>query len=197
MMTTNILSSEEIKKATGWVIFLSIGLIVLGILAIVSPMVASAFFTAMMGWIALISGILMVIQSFRSHPVRGFWLNLIVGLLYAISGLYILFNLAAALLALTLAFGILFIVEGVYTIIMGFVQKVGRSMSWLVVLNGVVTLILGIMVLNRWPVSALWLIGLYVGISLLLTGVSLLAAALAARKLSDDMPVTDTSVTDV
>ncbi|WP_052050618.1 HdeD family acid-resistance protein [Leptolyngbya sp. KIOST-1] len=196
-MTTNILSSEEIKKATGWVIFLSIGLIVLGILAIVSPMVASAFFTAMMGWIALISGILMVIQSFRSHPVRGFWLNLIVGLLYAISGLYILFNLAAALLALTLAFGILFIVEGVYTIIMGFVQKVGRSMSWLVVLNGVVTLILGIMVLNRWPVSALWLIGLYVGISLLLTGVSLLAAALAARKLSDDMPVTDTSVTDV
>ncbi|MGG6239843.1 HdeD family acid-resistance protein [Nodosilinea sp. AN01ver1] len=196
-MTTNLLSSEEIKKATNWVIFLSIALIVLGIVAIISPMVASAFFTAMMGWIALISGILMVIQSFRSHPVRGFWLNLIVGLLYAISGLYILFNLGAALLALTLAFGILFIVEGIYTIIMGFTQKVGRSMSWLVVLNGVVTLVLGIMVLNRWPVSALWLIGLYVGISLLLTGISLLAAALAARKIGNDNPMTDTSVTDV
>ncbi|PSR14660.1 hypothetical protein C8255_23870 [filamentous cyanobacterium CCP3] len=196
-MTTNLLSSEEIKKATNWVIFLSIALIVLGILAIISPMIASAFFTAMMGWIALISGILMVIQSFRSHPVRGFWLNLIVGLLYAISGLYILLNLGAALLALTLAFGILFIVEGIYTIIMGFTQKVGRSMSWLVVLNGVVTLILGIMVLNRWPVSALWLIGLYVGISLLLTGISLLAAALAARKIGNDNPMTDTSVTDV
>ncbi|PSN15529.1 hypothetical protein C7293_06750 [filamentous cyanobacterium CCT1] len=196
-MTTNLLSSEEIKKATNWVIFLSIALIVLGIVAIISPMVASAFFTAMMGWIALISGILMVIQSFRSHPVRGFWLNLIVGLLYAISGLYILLNLGAALLALTLAFGILFIVEGIYTIIMGFTQKVGRSMSWLVVLNGVVTLILGIMVLNRWPVSALWLIGLYVGISLLLTGISLLAAALAARKIGNDNPMTDASVTDV
>ena len=196
-MTTNLLSSEEIKKATNWVIFLSIALIVLGIVAIISPAIASAFFTAMMGWIALISGILMVIQSFRSHPVRGFWLNLIVGLLYAISGVYILLNLGAALLALTLAFGILFIVEGIYTIIMGFTQKVGRSMSWLVVLNGVVTLILGIMVLNRWPVSALWLIGLYVGISLLLTGISLLAAALAARKIGNDMPMTDTSVTDV
>lgn len=190
-MTTNLLSNEEIKKATNWVIFLSIALIVLGILAIISPLVASAFFTATMGWIALISGILMVIQSFRSHPVRGFWLNLIVGLLYAISGLYILSNLAAALLALTLAFGILFIVEGIYTIIMGFTQKVGRSMSWLVVLNGVVTLVLGIMVLNRWPVSALWLIGLYVGISLLLTGISLLAAALAARKATSDRPLTD------
>jgi uncharacterized membrane protein HdeD (DUF308 family) len=190
-MTTDLLSSEDIKKATNWVIFLSIALIVLGILAIISPMVASAFFTAMMGWIALISGILMVIQSFRSHPVKGFWLNLIVGLLYAISGLYILVNLGAALLVLTLAFGILFIVEGIYTIIMGFVQKVGRSMSWLVVLNGVVTLILGIMVLNRWPVSALWLIGLYVGISLLLTGISLLAAALAARKANSDRPLAD------
>ncbi|MEA5451529.1 DUF308 domain-containing protein [Leptolyngbya sp. CCNP1308] len=190
-MTTDFLSSDEIKKSTSWVIFLSVALIVLGILAIISPMVASAFFTAMMGWIALISGILMVIQSFRSHPVRGFWLNLIVGLLYAISGLYILLNLGAALLALTLAFGILFIVEGIYTIIMGITQKVGRSMSWLVVLNGVVTLILGIMVINRWPVSALWLIGLYVGISLLLTGISLLAAALAARKAVGDTPSVD------
>ncbi|MGF1519034.1 MAG: HdeD family acid-resistance protein [Nodosilinea sp.] len=190
-MTTDFLSSEEIKKSTNWVIFLSIALIVLGVLAIISPVIASAFFTAMMGWIALVSGIVMVVQSFRSHPVRGFWLNLIIGIFYAIAGLYILFNLGAALLALTLAFGILFVVEGIFTIVMGFTQKVGRSMSWLVVLNGMVTLILGIMVLNRWPISALWLIGLYVGISLLFSGISLLAAALAARKTLSNSTVVD------
>ncbi len=189
-MTTELLSGEEIKKSTNWVIFLSIALIVLGTLAIISPMVASAFFTAVMGWISLISGIIMVVQSFRSHPVRGFWLNLIVGIFYAVAGLYILLNLGAALLALTFAFGVLFIVEGIFTIVMAFTQKAGRSMSWLVALNGVVTLILGIMVLNRWPVSALWLIGLYVGISLLLSGVSLLAAALATRKaVGDNAPL--------
>ncbi|WOD40017.1 HdeD family acid-resistance protein [Nodosilinea sp. E11] len=187
-MTTDFMATEDLKKSTNWIIFLSIVLIVLGLLAIISPMVASAFFTAMMGWIALFSGGVMIIQSFRSHPVRGFWLNLIVGIFYAVAGLYILFNLGAAILALTLAFGVLFVVEGVFTIIMGFTQKAGRSMSWLVVLNGVVTLILGIMVLNRWPVSALWLIGLYVGISLFFSGISLLAAALAARKLITDTP---------
>jgi len=64
---------------------------------------------------------------------------------------------------------------------MAFTQRAGRSMSWLVVLNGMVTMILGIMVLNRWPFSALWLIGLYVGISLLV-------AALAARKVIADAP---------
>ncbi|HIK45443.1 MAG TPA: HdeD family acid-resistance protein [Leptolyngbyaceae cyanobacterium M65_K2018_010] len=181
-MTTDFVSTEEIKKATGWVIFLSIVLIVLGILAVLSPVVASAFFTAMMGWIALIGGIIQIVQSFRSHPVRGFWLTLIVGIFYAIAGLYILFNIPQAMVALTLAFGILFIVEGIFTIIMGFTNRSGRSMSWLVVLNGIITLILGIMVLNRWPFSALWLIGLYVGISLLFSGISLLAAALAARK---------------
>jgi uncharacterized membrane protein HdeD (DUF308 family) len=56
-------------------------------------------------------------------------------------------------------------------------------MSWLVALNGIVTLILGIMVLTRFPSSAIWLIGLYVGISLLLSGISLLAAALVARRV--------------
>ena len=187
-MTTDSLSSEDIKKSTGAVIFLSIALIILGILAIIAPAIASAFFTAMIGWITLISGGVMIVQSFRSHPVRGFWLNLIVCILYAIAGIYILLNLGKALLALTLAFGILFVVEGIFTIIMAFTQRAGRSMSWLVVLNGMVTMILGIMVLNRWPFSALWLIGLYVGISLLMSGISLLVAALAARKVIADAP---------
>jgi uncharacterized membrane protein HdeD (DUF308 family) len=181
-MTTDFISSEEIKKATGWITFLSIVLIVLGVLAIFAPVVASAFFTAMMGWIALIGGIIMIVESFRSHPVRGFWLNLIVGILYAIAGVYILFNIPQAMAVLTLAFGILFVVEGIFTIIMGFQNRAGRSASWLVILNGVITLILGILVLNRWPVSALWLIGLYVGISLLFSGIALLVAAQAAKR---------------
>ena len=100
-MTTDSLSSEDIKKSTGAVIFLSIALIILGILAIIAPAIASAFFTAMIGWITLISGGVMIVQSFRSHPVRGFWLNLIVGILYAIAGIYILLNLGKALLALS------------------------------------------------------------------------------------------------
>jgi uncharacterized membrane protein HdeD (DUF308 family) len=183
-MTADFQSSSDIdvKKATGWVIALSIGLIILGILAIMMPFVASAFFTSVIGWITLISGIVMIVQSFQSKPVRGFWLNLIVGVFYAIAGIYILFNLGAALLALTFAFGILFIAEGVFTIIMAFTNKAGHRMSWLVGLNGVITLILGIMVLNRFPNSAIWLIGLYVGISLLMSGISLLAAALMTRK---------------
>lgn len=183
-MQTDFQLDIDVKKSTGWVIALSIALIILGIGAMIAPVIASAFFTSIIGWITLISGVVMIVQSFQSKPVRGFWLNLIVGIFYVIAGIYILFNLVAAILALTLAFGILFVAEGVFTIIMGFTNKAGHRMSWLVVFNGVITLILGIMVLNRFPFSALWLIGLYVGISLLMSGISLLAAALAVRKVA-------------
>jgi uncharacterized membrane protein HdeD (DUF308 family) len=182
MIAPDLESNLDIRKSTGWIIALSILLIILGILAILMPGLASAFFTLVMGWIALISGVVMIVQSFVSKPIRGFWLNLVVGILYVIAGIYILANLGAALLGLTFAFGILFIVEGIYTIIMAFTNRAGHRATWLVVLNGVVTLILGIMVLNQFPFSAIWLIGLYVGISLLLSGVSLLGAALAVRK---------------
>ncbi|MGQ9872152.1 GTP-binding protein [Leptodesmis sp.] len=104
------------------------------------------------------------------------------GCLYVIAGIYILSNLLISVAALTFALGILFIAEGIYTIIMGFTNRAGHRMSWLVVLNGVITLILGILVLNQFPFSAIWLIGLYVGISLLFSEVSLLVAALAVRK---------------
>jgi uncharacterized membrane protein HdeD (DUF308 family) len=182
-MTTDVPSGLKVRKATGWIVALSIGLIILGILAILSPAFASAFFTSMIGWITLFSGIIMIAESFQSRPVRGFWLNLIVGILYVIAGFYILFNLGIAVVALTFAFGVLFIAEGIFTIIMAFTNRSGLGMSWLIALNGIVTLILGIMVINRWPASALWLIGLYVGISLLMSGISLLMAALSALKV--------------
>lgn len=181
-MTTNLQSDVNVRKSIGWIITLSIFLIVLGVLSILLPGIASAFFTSVIGWITLISGVVMIVEAFQSRPVRGFWLNLIVGILYGIAGIYILFNIGAALLALTFAFGLLFIVEGVFTIIMAFTNRAGHRASWLVALNGIVTLILGIMVLNRFPFSAVWLIGLYVGISLLMSGISLLTAALAARR---------------
>ena len=87
-MTANLESNVDIRKSAGWVIALSIILILLGILSILAPGFASVFFISFMGWIALISGIVMIVQLFVSKPVRGFWLNLIVGIFYAIAGVY-------------------------------------------------------------------------------------------------------------
>ncbi|WP_225885377.1 HdeD family acid-resistance protein [Leptolyngbya sp. KIOST-1] len=181
-------SAGERRAATGWMMALSIGLLVLGVLAILMPTLASALFTSAIGWIVLVGGLVQVGQAYRSPLARTRWLNLGVGLLYAIAGLYILFNLARAMAVLTLAFGLLFMAEGIFTIAMAFAYRAGRSMSWFVAINGILTLILGILVFNRWPFSALWLIGLYVGISLLLSGSSLLGVALALRQAGAEEP---------
>ncbi len=180
--TTESTKIRATKAAMGWVIVPSTGLIGLGILAIFMPTIASAAFISVIGWIALVGGVFQVVQAFQARAFRGQGLSLGVGILYAIAGLYILFNLANATALLTLALGLLFMAEGVFTIAMDFTHRAGGSMSWFVAINGIVTLILGILAINRWPFSALWLIGLYMGISLLLSGSSLLGAALALRK---------------
>lgn len=181
-MTMDPQPTTEIKTATGWVMALSIGLVVLSSLPILMPGIASSIFTSAMGWIAVISGILQILQTYQARVVRAQWLSLGVGLLYVVAGLYILFNLAKAAAVLPLAFGILFIVEGIFTIAMAFVYRAGLSMSWFVAINGIITLILGILVINRWPFSSLWLTGFYVGISLFFSGASLLGAAVVARR---------------
>ncbi len=176
------LLGPEVKKATGWMIAFSILMIVTGILAIAMPGISSVTFTLILGWLLLFNGIVRLVNSFRSKPIRGFWLSLIVGIIYTVSGIIVIFNPIEAVLTLTWLFGFMLIFEGIVTIVSAFVNKTGRSLAWLLVLDGVITLILGILVLSGWPASAIWLIGLYIGISILMSGISLLVISLAARK---------------
>lgn len=175
-------SDADIKAETSWVIALSLGLMLLGVLAILISNIALAFFTSGLGWLVLTSGILQVIQSFQSRPVKGTCLSRGGGALYAIAGLYILINPVKSTVVFAFALGLLFIAEGVFTIAMAFGYRAGRSLSWFVAVNGIVTLILGILTINGWPFRSIRLIGAYLGISLLLSGASLLSAARAARK---------------
>lgn len=180
--TSSDLLAPEVKKATSWLIALSIVMILTGIVAIALPGISSVTFTLVLGWLLLFNGIVRLIKCFQAKPIRGFWWNLLVGILYVIASLLVISNPVKAVVTLTWVLGFLLIVEGIVTIIAAFINKVGRSLSWMVVLDGVITLILGILVLSQWPVSAFWLIGLYVGISILLSGISLLVISLSTRR---------------
>lgn len=171
-----------VRKNTGWVISLSIVLIILGIVAMLMPVVATLVSVSVFGWIFLIAGIVRIIKSFQSKPLRGFWLSLLVGILYIIAGVILLGNLLEGAATLTLVLASIFLVEGVLEIIASFKARTGGNLSWLVLVDGIITLILGIFIWNGWPNNSLWLIGLYVGISLIFSGVSLLSIASTTRK---------------
>ncbi|BAT56647.1 hypothetical protein NOS3756_56590 (plasmid) [Nostoc sp. NIES-3756] len=182
MLDTSPETQATIRKNTSWIITLSIVLIVLGIIAILMPIVATIVSVSVFGWIFLIAGIVRLVKSFQSKPIRGFWLGLVIGIVYIIAGLILLSNLLAGAVTLTLVLASIFILEGIVEIIASIKARTGSHLSWLVLVDGMITLILGIFVSYGWPNNSFWLIGLYVGISLIFSGASLLSIATATRK---------------
>jgi uncharacterized membrane protein HdeD (DUF308 family) len=173
---------ETIHKSTGWVIVLSLLLILIGVGAILAPVISTLISVSAFGWFFLAAGLLRIVKSFQAKPIRGFWLSFLIGILYSIAGLVLLSNLLQGAITLTLVLGSVFLAEGVIEIISCFKARTGGSLSWLVLCDGVITLILGIFIWNGWPNNSLWLLGFYIGISLIFSGITLLSIATATRK---------------
>jgi uncharacterized membrane protein HdeD (DUF308 family) len=102
-----------------------------------------------------------------------------------VAGAYLIARPGLELAGLTLALAIFFIAEGVADIIAWFsTRKIGGS-AW-ILLNGIITLGLGMLIWNRWPATSLWFVGTLVGISLLMAGTARLMMALAVRNFLRD-----------
>lgn len=171
---------EALSRNWGWLLALGILMLILGVLLIGAPMVATLAVQIFLGWILLIGGIAQGIHAFMVREWRGFMLELLSGILYLVVGILLLNNPVQGALALTLVLAIFLVVEGIFKIVMGFQVRGHDGWVWLVA-SGVLSLILGAMIWSEWPSSALWVIGLLVGIQLLFTGWSLIMLALAAR----------------
>ena len=164
-------------------ILFAILLIVLGILAISLPMVASIGVARVISWLILIDGIFQFVYAFRSKGVGHTIWKLLVSLLYIAAGVYLLANPLLGLTGLTLLLAMFFFVEGIVDIGTFVWSHRSDGSEWLL-LHGIVTLILGVMIWRHWPFSSLWALGTLVGISMLLTGITRLMMAMKARRLT-------------
>jgi uncharacterized membrane protein HdeD (DUF308 family) len=162
----------------GWLVFLGIVLILVGLAAICMPLVASLAVELFIGWILLVSGLMQVIYSFSSRGWGRFFVRLLAGLLYLIVGLMLVAQPLRGVVTLTLLLGILFVLEGICKIIASIGNRYMPCWGGLC-LSGVLALIIGIIIWNGWPSSAAWAIGLLVGINILFRGWALIALASA------------------
>lgn len=160
---------NESRRASGWLIGLGILMLVLGAAAIVEPFIASIAVARVLSWTLLFAGIVRTIHAFQSRRLRGFWPKLLVGILYLIAGILLLSNIVGAKLALTLAFGWVIVAQGVLEVVAAFQVRPERNWSWML-FSGLIAIILGILILYRWPLNAIWLIGFFTGVSFLFTG---------------------------
>jgi uncharacterized membrane protein HdeD (DUF308 family) len=168
-----------------WKAFLAEGilLVVLGLAALVLPAFASLAITIFLGWIFLISGVAGLALTFWQRQMPGFWWSLFSALLAIGAGIALLMRPVQGTVTLTIVVGAYLLAEGVVTVIYALAHRreLSERWGWLLV-SGIVDLMLAGVIIAGLPGSALWVIGLMVGIDLVLGGASLVGMALAARK---------------
>jgi uncharacterized membrane protein HdeD (DUF308 family) len=160
---------------------LGILMIILGVIAIGTPLVAALAVDFLVGWLLVIGGLAHLIDSFRSHQWGGFLLELLTGALYLAIGILLLVHPLRGVLTLTMLLGIFFIIEGIFKIVLAIELRKIWSWGWLLV-NGILALILGVLIWRQWPSSSAWAIGLLLGIDLVFGGWSMIILSLAAKQ---------------
>jgi uncharacterized membrane protein HdeD (DUF308 family) len=162
------LGIEEVRAHRGWFLFMGAALIILGTIAIGIAEVMTIVSVLFLGWILLFAGIFEVVHGFARRAWGGFFVNLMGGLLYAVTGLLMISHPGVAAVTLTLMIALLLIVAGTFRIIIAFSTPIHHR-GWLI-LNGAISLFLGFSIMSSWPVSGLWVIGLFIGIDMIFDG---------------------------
>jgi uncharacterized membrane protein HdeD (DUF308 family) len=165
-----------------WSIGLSILMIVAGILAIAMPPAAGLAVSLVVAWLLLISGGMHLVFAWHTRTAGAAVWEVLLGLVYALTGIYLLAQPAAGLAALTLALAIYLFMEAVLEFaLFSFLRRLPGA-GWLL-FDGVVTLILAVLIWRTWPSSTEWVIGTLVGISMLFSGTTRLMLSLSVRQL--------------
>lgn len=165
---------------------MGVALVLLGIVALVYPLTTAIVVKIMMGWILLIAGISEIIFSFSTTKWSDFFLELIVGIVFAIAGVWLAFFPLTGILTLTILLALAFLARGVLEIVSAFRMRPLEGWGWLL-LAGILGVIVGLFILVEFPSSAAWAIGLLVGINLIASGVAYISLAYSAKKRGGDV----------
>jgi uncharacterized membrane protein HdeD (DUF308 family) len=169
---------KDVKKAkwTGWI------LVIAGIVALASPLVAGLSIVVLIGALLIVSGIAHLLFVFRAGSFRSGLLLVLLGVLSLLAGLYVVNQPAAALGALTLFLAAYFVASGVVEIIAAFGDKPTEGWGWML-FSGIVSLLLGVMIWRQFPLSGVWAVGVLVGVRMLMSGVTFITIGGAAGRV--------------
>jgi uncharacterized membrane protein HdeD (DUF308 family) len=169
---------EVVRKVSTWSIVWAVLLILCGMLAVASPVIAAVAVNIVLAWLIIFAGVVHVVIAFHAHRAGSLIWKLLVGLAYIFFGGYLLVHPVASL---TLVIAVLFLIEGVLDIILYFKMRADGGSGW-VLFDGLITILLGLLIYLQWPSSSAWAIGTLVGISMIISGFTRLMISLAVRK---------------
>lgn len=168
----------------GLLMFQGVALIVLGVLAIAAPMVATIAVEIYIGWLFLIAGIVGLVAMFYADDVAAFLWTLVTAALSLALGVLLIWKPIEGTVTLTLALTAFFVAEGVFQIVTSIAYRkvIPDAWGWLLA-SGVCDLILVAIIIYGWPLSAAWTLGLLAGVNLLTSGWAIVMTAFAARDM--------------
>jgi uncharacterized membrane protein HdeD (DUF308 family) len=162
-----------------WFLILGIATVALGVAAIGSAFIATLTAVKVFGIFLSIAGVVQIVNAFLARTWKAFFLHVLIGILHLIVGEIMIEHPLMAAEALTLMLTVAFLVGGACRLVYGATQSFsGRG--WVLV-NGLVTLLLGISIWRQWPESSLWVIGLFIGVDLVFSGWSWVMLGLAVK----------------
>ena len=188
-MTTNLDAAAQVYREAmresvkrHWLLYMieAVALVAAGFAAIIFPVFSSAFFVVMLGWLLIISGVFQALTLVSARNTPYFLLQLISVVLAVLVGFLLLRHVGQGMLIISLLLIVYLMIEGVSKIV--FALTIRPLPNWLWVLaSGVLSVVLSILLWTSMPVTALWLIGLLLGVNLISVGVSLGAMAMSLR----------------
>jgi len=181
-MTDATIDTTGTRTGTGWGWLLASGIItvVTGMFMLTYPQMASLAVTLFVGWALMVVGIAGIVGGIVNRKSGGMWLTVLLGALTAVAGLMLAFNLLAGTVTLTMVFVIWLLADGIVGTLTSLVRR-GKSWGWHLCAS-LVTLLLGIVLLQGMPMASATVLGVYAGIVLMFRGMTLTFIAFELRR---------------
>jgi len=175
----------NLRKNWGWLLAFGILAILLGILGLGMTFGLTLASIELFGILLIVGGAFQLFNAFKCKGWKSTVWHLLIALLYIAAGVIMVIDPVLASVTLTLVIAWILIAVGIIRSIMAFQMRKASGWYWPLI-SGVVSIALGVMIIVQWPISGLWVIGLFVAIELILHGWSYVFVALAARKAGKD-----------
>ena len=177
--------ATEVRANWGWMMFMGIALVVLGIIGLYMVGTLTIASILYFGILVVVGGVFTLIDGFRAEGWKAKIWEILIGVLYIVAGIVMIMNPGASAVWFTLFLAAFLLVSGIFRIVMGFqIHKEVKGWGWTVV-GGIASILLGIMIFAQWPVSGLWVIGLFVAIEMIMQRTSMISIAFAARSVAE------------
>jgi len=161
--------TAPLRAKWGWIVALGFVYVIAGFIALGSIIMATVASVLIVGVMMIIAGVAELFNAFQIKSWGKFLIWALLGVLYIVAGFVAFENPLFAAVVLTLMLGASLVASGIVRIILAFNMK--REMPWVwVALSGVITLLLGLLILARWPINSVYILGLFLGIDLIMAG---------------------------